>query len=365
MGRHVAGDMPALDRLVDDACAKIGGEIDTLCVPRLAGVVLGGGYGRGEGGALIKEEGKRKKEKGVMGSSNAECRLSNDLDFFAITEPGVSEAEVVPAIASALEPVSKKWTAELGVDVDFAVKTPWRLKHDEERLMVQELLRGYFDVAGRKGEELFAGIRRADAAELPWSEAVRLLMNRGIGLLFAKCKIESVKCKIGEVGEESGLSVAECRMAPERDFINRNINKCVLGAGDAKLIAQGAYRWRAEDRAAALGDALYSAAVDWKFRPKAEPVCDWETAREVWLAAENEVARSSRRSRGSSPSRPSSPRRRTLRNAVRWLVRRRTLGELSTFGLMPELRVLRRVSAAIRERRGISPSLRRDWEVFN
>ena len=352
MGRHVAGECPQLDRLVDEACASIGSEVAAMKMPRLAGVVLGGGYGRGEGGAKEKLESNLQLKTPTL-------TLSNDLDFFAITEPGVSEAEAVAEIAAALEPVSKKWTAELGVDVDFAVKTPWRLKHDEERLMVQELLRGYFDVAGKKGEELFSGIAKVDAAELPWSEAVRLLMNRGIGLLFAKCKIESVKCKIGEVGEESGLSVAECRMAPERDFINRNINKCVLGAGDARLIAQGAYRWRAEDRAAALGDALYSAAVDWKFRPKAEPVCDWETAREVWLAAENEVARSSRRSRGSSPS------GRTLRNAVRWLVRRRTLGELSTFGLMPELRVLRRVSAAIRNQRGISPSLRRDWEVFN
>ncbi|MBQ3343632.1 MAG: hypothetical protein IJG84_17155 [Kiritimatiellae bacterium] len=191
MGRHVAGDCPQLDRLVDEACASIGSEVAALKLPRLAGVVLGGGYGRGEGGAI-------------------ECRLSNDLDFFAITEPGVPEAEAIAEIAAALEPVSRKWTAEIGVDVDFAVKTPWRLKHDEERLMVQELLRGYFDVAGRKGEELFSGIRRVDAADLPWSEAARLLMNRGMGLLLAKCKIESVKCKIGEVGEESGLSVAEC-----------------------------------------------------------------------------------------------------------------------------------------------------------
>ena len=365
MGRHVAGDMPALDRLVDDACAEIGREIDALCVPRLAGVVLGGGYGRGEGGIAncgnVEMSNNGNAEMGIAEGNAAldnGCfhnstipQLSNDLDFFAITEPGVSEAEAVPKIAAAIEPVSKKWTAELGVDVDFAVKTPWRLKHDEERLMVQELLRGHFDVAGRKGEELFAGIRLVDAAELPWSEAARLLMNRGMGLLLAK--------EEGRRKKEEGIGKGTS------DFINRNINKCVLGAGDARLIALGTYRWKAEDRAAALGDALYSAAVEWKFRPKPEPVCDWETAREMWLAAEDEVSRFPRQSRSSSPSRPSSPSRRTLRSAVRWLVRRRTLGELSTFGLMPELRVLRRVSSAIRHRRGISPSLLRDWEVFN
>ena len=321
MGRHVAGDCPQLDRLVDEACASIGSEVAALKLPRLAGVVLGGGYGRGEGGAVA-------------------CRLSNDLDFFAITEPGVPESEAVAEIASALQPLSRKWTAELGVDVDFAVKTPWRLKHDEERLMVQELLRGYFDVAGRKGEELFVGIRRVDAAGLPWSEAARLLMNRGMGLLLAKEKVAG-----------GGASAP----GQESEFINRNINKCVLGAGDARLIAQGAYRWKAGDRAAALGDALYSAAVEWKFRPKSEPVCNWETAREVWLAAIEEVSICDRCA-GSS---------RSLRNAARWLVRRHSLGELRTFALDPVVRVLETVARHVRDGRRASDSLMRDWKVFN
>ena len=129
----------------------------------------------------------------------------------------------------------------------------------------------------------------------------------------------------------------------------------MLGAGDARLIARGAYRWKAEDRAAALGDALYSSAVDWKFRPKAEPVCDWEKARDVWLAALEEVSRCSRAARSS----------RNLRNAARWLVRRHSLGELRTFALDPVVRVLETVARHVRDRRGISPSLRRDWEVFN
>ena len=75
MGRHVEGECPGLDLLVDDACAAIGREIDALALPRLAGVVLGGGYGRGEGGA--------------RGHG-----LYNDLDFFAITEDGASAAEI-------------------------------------------------------------------------------------------------------------------------------------------------------------------------------------------------------------------------------------------------------------------------------
>ena len=360
MGRHVSGNCPELDRLVDDACAEMGREIAALCIPRLAGVVLGGGYGRGEGGVReckvesVKckvEEGRGKREEG-RGSD--ECRLSNDLDFFAVTEDGVPEAETIAAIGEALKPVSEKWTKKLGVDVDFAVKTPWRLKHDEERIMVQELVRGYFDVAGKKGEELFASITKIDAAKLPWMEAARLMMNRGMGLLFARCKVESAKCKA------DGASAVESRMSDaDRAFVNRNINKCILGVGDAFLVSRGLYCWRVEDRAAALaaqGDnGLYARAVEWKFRPTEEPVCDLETARETWLDGYMEVIAAV----GDGDY------RRTIRNAARWVVRRRSVGDLRTFALNPVVRVLESVARCIRDRASPDESLMRDWEIFN
>lgn len=336
MGRHVAGEMPALDRLVDDACAEIGREIDSLCIPRLAGVVLGGGYGRGEGGA-------KEKLEGIVGETPT-FTLSNDLDFFAITEEGVPEVETVAAIGEALKPLSEKWTAKLGVDVDFTVKTPWRIRHDQERLMIQELVRGYCDVAGAKGEGLFADIRRIEAAAVPWMEAARLLMNRGMGLLLAKCKVD-------------GASAVESRMSAEDiAFVNRNINKCVLGAGDARLVARHDYRWRATERADALGDALYRAAVEWKFRPRAEAVCDWETARTAWLEAEAEVMKV-----GSA----SGELGRSFYQAARWVARRKTLGELASTGQNCVVRVLKRISHAVRSRSTISAELKIDWEVFN
>jgi len=353
MGRHVSGDCPKLDRLVDDACAEMGREIAALCIPRLAGVVLGGGYGRGEGGVReCKVESVKCKVEEGRGSD--ECRLSNDLDFFAITEDGAPEHETIAAIGEALKPVSEKWSKKLGVDVDFAVKTPWRLKHDEERIMVQELVRGYFDVAGKKGEELFSGIAKIDAAKLPWMEAARLLMNRGMGLIFARCKVESARCKV------DGVSAVESRMSvADRAFVNRNINKCILGVGDAFLVSRGLYNWRVEDRAAALkarGDGgLYARAVQWKFRPTDEPVCDLETARETWLNGYLEVIAAV----GDDDC------RRTLRNAARWVVRRRSIGEIRTFAQDPVLRVLESVRRRVRDRATPDGSLMRDWEIFN
>jgi len=316
MGRHAAGDSPAMDRLVDDAIVGVGREIEALRVPRLRGVVLGGGYGRGEGGVFVGADGSE--------------RLSNDLDFYVVAD-GAATGRDIDAIGAALAPVADRWTRRLGVDVDFCrAKTPWRLRHDQERVMVQELLHGYFDVAGESGESLFAGVERREPSSFPWMEAARLLMNRGVGLMLAR---------------EKG----------EGEFAARNVNKCVLGAGDAVLIARGGYEWKAEDRAAKLCRPLYSAAVGWKFRPKAGAVCDWEAARREWLDAFGEVERA-----GRGPGT-----RRTAYSALRWLARRRTLGEAATLGLDPVVRVLMGVRRAVEGRAALPPRLVEDWRVFN
>ncbi len=317
MGRFAAGNAPEADAIVCEAIAGVGADIEALRIPHLAGVVLGGGYGRGEGGAMES-------------SAEPKWRLSNDLDFFAVTKDGASGNEI-RAIASALEPVSKKWTEMLGIDVDFIVRTPWRIRHDEERLMIQELVHGYVDVAGEKGEALFANVARRTPDALPWMEAARLMMNRGVGLLLAM-----------ERGGSDG-------------FVTRNINKCILGAGDAMLIARHGYEWRAEARRDALGDGLYARALEWKFRPGEEGVCDIETARGAWLGALGEIRSESNLA----------ALRRTARNAARWVVRRKSLGALATFGLDPVVRVLAGVTDCLRARKRMSTSLRRDWEVFN
>lgn len=333
MGRFVPGNPPGIDRLIEDAISSIASELSSLRIPRLAGVVLGGGFGRGEGGVF---------ESGA---------LSNDLDFYVVTEKGVGEAEI-DAIGAALKPVSEKWSAELGVDVDFCrAKTPWRLKHDEERLMVQELVHGYVDVFGRPGEELFAHVRRLEPSQLPWSEAVRLLMNRGAGLLLAAEKTAEL--------ERSNRSGSADTQALET-FINRNINKCVLGAGDARLIAEGRYEWKIGERTAALGDAMYSRAVEWKLHPTGGCVCTWETARDAWLDAFDRIAK----------ARPvSGPEyakiRPSLRHALRWVVRRRTLGDWRTLGRMPECRVVQAMRGVIAQRAPFPAALRKDWMIFN
>jgi hypothetical protein len=141
--------------------------------------------------------------------------------------------------------------------------------------MMQELKRGYRLVCG---EDLLAQyLPEYPASELPFSEACRLLLNRGMGLMLAGVEIN--------------------RRSDEADFILRNIYKGILGAGDALLIASGEYRWRISERLEAIEKSdlpevwkkLYGDAVKFKSAPVGRIDTDvavfWHDACDFWRAS--------------------------------------------------------------------------------
>ncbi len=343
----------AADAALRAALPEIVAAVRGCALPGFAGLVLGGGYGRGEGGAT------------------AAHRLYNDLDLFVFLD---APEAAFPSFAQRLAPVAAAFTARLGVDVDFTLRTAARLRRDGRRLMVQELLRGHvaldpadFDLAA------WSGVRPRAAADLPAGEAARLVMNRGMGLEFARRRLAA----------NGGRADA---------FVLRNLNKAVLGAGDARLIAEGRYAWRLDAREAALaGDATYARACAFKRRPTddaaatsaalpraddaaatsaALPPTDdaaatsaalpraalpptWDEAFAAWRAAA--AALFARRGR--------ELRRRSPYQLARWIARRRTLGALATLGQDCTVRVLERIRATLAD--GVPPDVERDWEVFN
>ena len=343
----------AADAALRAALPEIVAAVRGCALPGFAGLVLGGGYGRGEGGAT------------------AAHRLYNDLDLFVFLD---APEAAFPSFAQRLAPVAAAFTARLGVDVDFTLRTAARLRRDGRRLMVQELLRGHvaldpadFDLAA------WSGVRPRAAADLPAGEAARLVMNRGMGLEFARRRLAA----------NGGRADA---------FVLRNLNKAVLGAGDARLIAEGRYAWRLDAREAALGDdAAYARACAFKRRPPddaaatsaalpppddaaatsaALPPPDdaaatsaalpcaalpptWDEAFAAWHAAA--AALFARRGR--------ELRRRSPYQLARWIARRRTLGALATLGQDCTVRVLERIRATLAN--GVPPDVERDWEVFN
>ena len=218
-------------------------------------VVLGGSYGRGDGGV------RQDKENGL---------LYNDLDFFVFARQSLPGAEKI------LKSVAHRYEKELQVDVDFSrIMSVNDLKNNARRLMMQELKRGYRLVCGE--DLLQQYLPEIPAGELPFSEACRLLLNRGMGLLLAGEKIAND--------------------SDETDFILRNIYKAILGAGDAILIAENMYRWKIADRLESIEKSdmpeiykgLYREAVAFKYAPHRKRKPDmksfWHQVRDFFQAA--------------------------------------------------------------------------------
>lgn len=163
-------------------------------------VVLGGGYGRGEGGVLSTPEGERPY---------------NDLDLFLLVRHRPD--------ASSLHDLSQTYHRLLGVDVDFSRPYFRRdVKQWPSCQMFYDLVHGYQVLAGDAA--WIEAVPKRCWEPPPLLEASRLLLNRGAGLLWAlrvACGLES---------------------APDQDFVRRNAYKLWQALGDALLLLNGRYQ---------------------------------------------------------------------------------------------------------------------------
>ncbi len=189
------------DRL-HNALLRIAADVRAALGNNLIALILGGGYGRGEGGVLITPEGEKPY---------------NDLDFVLVIE------KKQPDILEKLHSVSKKFEEELKIDVDFSRPlTIEDVRNFPHYLMWHDLLNGHAVIEG-PGNILTANAPKAILQPVPCIEATRLLLNRGAGLLW------SMRILHG------------CETAPDSDFLRRNTFKCIQAMGDALLIAFQTY----------------------------------------------------------------------------------------------------------------------------
>ena len=314
-------------------------------------MVLGGGYGRGEGGVLRTPKGER---------------LYNDLDFFVFAD-GASRHEVC-TIQNALKSISERWEARLGIAVDFSpVKNLHSLCRVSQTLMYQELLRGWRPVWGKV--DLGEWISALNAAELPFSEAARLLLNRGMGLMFAAEKLNAE--------------------TPDADFVMRNMNKVVLGCGDALILSAGRYQWHGAERVQAFRKyarehaicsemiSCYEEAYRYKLEPQPllpeNPWENWNRCR--WFFLET-VRRVSNQSEGASVNDVrkgligAAKKERSIRNMLRWLLRAKSMRAWNEVFTPPVVTVLIQLFKEMVQNNGNGQNFYSDrlfalWKAFN
>lgn len=320
-GRFTLDGDAGLEEHLDQACGNVRAGVQAL-VPagRLEGILLGGGYGRGEGGVLRAAGGDRPY---------------NDLEFYVLLRGSTVLNEW--RYRAALDRLAHALSVPAGVEVEFKVISLADLRRNPVTMFSHDLVRGHRRVAGPAG--LLAGCAHHQRAEdIPLAEATRLLLNRGTGLLLSRPRLAHRPFT-----------------ADDADFVERNLAKAGLALGDAVLTAAGRYHGSCRERARRLAELIvgenplwleavrreHAAGVEFKLRPHrsrrtaAELEKDWgrisQLACRVWLWVESrrlEINFGSPMNYACHPA-PKCPGPRPWRN---WLVNVRRLGARGMIG---------------------------------
>lgn len=218
-----------LEDHLERTCAKIAAGVRGL-VPRrrLEALVLGGGYGRGEGGVLRTDAGERPY---------------NDLEFYVFIRGNRHLNEW--RYGRALHVLGEILTPQAGVEVEFKITSRAEFVSSPVSMFSYDLAAGHQQFAGT-ANVLAACASHRDPARVPISEATRLLMNRSSGLLFAQERL-----------------ARPAFTAADADFVRRNIAKLELALGDAVLVMLGRYHWSVRVRHQELARLSSAELPDW------------------------------------------------------------------------------------------------------
>lgn len=182
------------------------------CLDMVEALILGGGYGRGEGGVCYY---------------NKVPQLYNDLEYYLFwkpkSNPSAQQQKKISEFAEYL-------TNRHGIEVEiFQTSASW-LDTEPVTIFTYDLVSKSHIVFG-DSEFLSPHDRHRDPSLIQISEAERLMYNRLSGILFSLEKINR------------GVLTHY-----DNDFICRNIAKLKLAMGDACLTVFGNYHWSCTQR---------------------------------------------------------------------------------------------------------------------
>lgn len=228
MGRFTVDGSDALEARLERLCETVA-ECIRAIVPRasLEGVLLGGGYGRGEGGVLRLQE----------------DLPYNDLEFYVLMRGPVPLSE--RRYGHALHELGEKLTPQIGIEVEFKILSREKLRSSPASMFYYDLVVGHRLIAG--DTNLLAGCEPHRHPEnIPLHEGTRLLMNRCSGLLFSLERLRRAS-----FGSE------------EADFVGRNLAKAQLAFGDVVLVAHRQYHASCRERLRRLRALKTEDSPDW------------------------------------------------------------------------------------------------------
>lgn len=204
MGKYSVKGSPAFDARIDADLRRIADAVyASPFAPHWKGLVLLGGYGRGEGSPLIGPKGEELP--------------FNDYDLIVVTD------SLDPLLKHALKTLEKELSEELGLPVDLYPYLDSALPTCEFSLLNYELKYGHRVIRG--DPNVLAAMPDYAHNAIPRSEGTRLLMNRGKLLLDIKRR----------------LAQPALLTPDERRRFLKFMFKADLAFGDCALLLDGAY----------------------------------------------------------------------------------------------------------------------------
>jgi hypothetical protein len=218
-----------LEQRLEKWCAEFAADARQIIPANvLQAIVLGGGYGRGEGG--------------VLRAPNGEAAY-NDLEFYIFVRGPLLLRE--RQFRAKLGELAHRWSEKTGVEFESKLLTLAKIQTAPVSMFYYDMVVGHRWLYGERGEFQNCEHHRA-AHRIPLEEATRLLMNRSSGLLFSKALLK--KPSLSEAGA---------------DFVRRNISKAQLALGDIVLTAFGRYHSSCRERHRRLEKLEPSAEAPW------------------------------------------------------------------------------------------------------
>jgi len=214
-------------------------------------MVLLGGYGRGEGGVVVTDDGERPH---------------NNLDFLVITH-SVSQADqerLKTSVQEAVQPLEQAYAIEF----DVAAIDEAKLRRSPSLVMWYDMRFGHKTVVGDTA--FVPALKHFCVERIPTWDVLNLLVNRGTLIVINDQLIGLRKLSLHE-----------------RRRVVKLAMKAIIGYGDALLYFLGRYDWSYAEKQRRMRDCdevpdsfrmLYDEAIEFRFQPRYDAYIDRDMA---------------------------------------------------------------------------------------
>ena len=238
-GRFTVRGGDEVESSITSLVSEVGRIVEETVPPSdYKALILLGGYGRGEGGVVVRD---------------GQEQPHNNLDFLLILEDPAAETRI-------RESVAPRWSAlekARGIGLDLGCVSVRTLQHSPCLVMWYDMRFGHKTVLG--DSDFLPSLKQFSVDRILPGDVLWLLVNRGSHVLI-----------------NDYLMAQRAPREEDKRVIVKHAVKAIIGYGDALLFFLGAYNWSYQEKARRMAERtdvpesfrnLYAEAIAFRFAP--------------------------------------------------------------------------------------------------